>query len=426
MGHANLSASGAKKWLSCPASVGYAKALKKADSTSSYAAEGTAAHFVVYTVLSTGVDPDSLLGQHVHMSGSGEAVYISEKADGQSGILIDDDMALAAHEVNDFIREQNPDGVFLEVKVDFSDYVPEGNGTADIGLYRAQEKTLHVIDFKYGKGVYVYAEENPQLRLYALGFLKSVAGIIGEVEAVKTTIIQPRLNNISTETLYVKELTTWGEEYVKPRAMKAAECISSALTSVDLSEWMKRNADKFNPTEEGCRWCAVRTTCRARASHMLDSVLEGFTEIPSEPVSKNSLKKLSGLTPKELSVIYLSSTAITSWLSDIKEEVKNLLENGEECGDLELVESLGNRSWFGEPSEIMGALKSFGFSEDSIIKRSLLSPAQTEALFKKVFKKEYLEEFQKISSMYIIRPTGSSKIVQRKEVKGKNNILDFT
>ncbi|RIY24730.1 nuclease, partial [Bifidobacteriaceae bacterium WP021] len=93
--------------------------------------------------------------------------------------------------------------ILIEQKVDFSTYVPDGFGTADCII--VGEKTLQVIDFKYGQGVLVDAYENPQMKCYALGAL-TLFDSLYEIQTVEMSIFQPRRDNVSTFTLPVAEL----------------------------------------------------------------------------------------------------------------------------------------------------------------------------------------------------------------------------
>jgi len=106
----------------------------------------------------------------------------------------------------------------IEQRLDFSCYVPDGFGTGDCVII--SDQTLHIIDFKYGRGVLVEAENNPQMMLYALGALH-VYDSLYDIEEVAMTVYQPRRENISTWTISVDELKTWAENTLKPKAALA-------------------------------------------------------------------------------------------------------------------------------------------------------------------------------------------------------------
>lgn len=108
--------------------------------------------------------------------------------------------------------------VLIEQKLNFSKFVPDGFGTGDCVIIA--DGTIHIIDFKYGQGVLVEAEDNLQMKLYALGALEMFDGIY-DISAVSMTIYQPRHENVSTCTVFKESLYQWAEEIHKPTTDKA-------------------------------------------------------------------------------------------------------------------------------------------------------------------------------------------------------------
>lgn len=139
----------------------------------------------------------------------------------------------------------------IEARLDFSKYVPQGFGTGDFLLIAGT--TLHIIDLKYGKGVPVKAPGNPQIRLYGLGAIE-LYGLIFDIETVKMHIFQPRINNISIETMSRKDLEDWGNTSVMKRAQMAYD-----------------NCGTFEPGDH-CQFCKARATCKARAQRMIQII----------------------------------------------------------------------------------------------------------------------------------------------------------
>lgn len=121
---------------------------------------------------------------------------------------------------------------------------------------------MHVIDFKYGKGVPVNAGGNPQMGLYALGALKAY-GFLYPIEDIFFHIVQPRLNNFSTWKTNKRELTTWGNVVVKPKA-----------------ELAYKGEGEFRSGEH-CRFCKV-LNCRQRAYDNLELLETYETKLPPE------------------------------------------------------------------------------------------------------------------------------------------------
>lgn len=328
--HALLSASSAHRWLACPPSA--AAALRYADESSEYAAEGTLAHEVAEAIVSCSAKPDELLTRE--------------------GVTVE--MVNYASEYRDYISEQrtSPDDLLLlETRVDFSPWVPEGFGTCDAMLIRG--KILTVIDYKYGVGVPVSAVNNPQMRLYALGALNDY-GIALDVETVEMHIYQPRIHNISTDTVSVQELLRWSEKVVKPSAKKA---------------WEGKGTYKAG---DHCRFCPHAAKCRALANYCKSYVdLQGNDHaVPT-------------LTPAEIADILTAEPVITSWLRRVKARALEELLDGKEIPGFKAVDGrLGNRQWADE-SRVTEILRDAGYTEDDYIDRKLKSPAGMDELLGK-------------------------------------------
>lgn len=141
-------------------------------------------------------------------------------------------MELLTDDYTSYVMEQyakakkysNDPLIRVELKLDFSQYVPEGFGTGDCVI--VSDHLLHIIDFKYGKGVKVVARDNPQMKLYALGAL-AMFGNLYNIDEVETTIFQPRMGNISTWTIPVKDLMHWANTELKEKAELAFMCKGS-------------------------------------------------------------------------------------------------------------------------------------------------------------------------------------------------------
>lgn len=276
--HAVLSASAAKRWLSCPPSGRLCQKLKErfGEESSPFAAEGTLAHAVAELKLrrENGELNGFLFEQELKALGP-----ISSEIDRYTDIYVD-----VVLEKYYEARKRCPDArLLIEQRLDFSPWVRDGFGTGDALII--SDQTLEVIDLKYGKGVPVYAEGNPQARLYGLGALNEFGDLYG-FELVRTTIVQPRLESITSETLKRDELLAWGEE-IKPIADMA---------------W--RGEGEYSAGEH-CRFCTARAICKARALKAMDLFQYGFDSpdlIPDEEI------------PGILKVVDTAE----AWLKDIK------------------------------------------------------------------------------------------------------------
>ena len=331
--HAMLSASSAARWLACPPSAVAAAAYD--DTGSDYAAEGTVAHEVAEIVVSGNIRPET----------------------GRDGFApeVTQEMLDCATGYRDYIQEQlkSDDAVvMLERRVDFSEYVPDGFGTCDCIII--QGNTLTIIDYKYGRGVQVSAVENPQMRLYALGALNDY-GIAYDIERVEMHIYQPRINNISTDSMTVEELTTWAEKVVKPTAAKAAK---------GKGEY-KAGAH--------CKFCPHAGRCRE------------LTKTCTEYVNTHGLRVgVPVLAPHEVADVLQMEPLITLWLKRVRDQAMTTMLDGGEVPGYKLVEGRpGNRKWTDE-LQVAKALQDAGYKEEDYTTVSILSPAgMDKALGKK-------------------------------------------
>ncbi len=334
--HALLSASSAHRWLECPPSAVANEAYP--DQETSFANEGTLAHEVAEAVASNKTwTPSEGVTKEMIECAKEYAAYIEEQ------------------------KKSNDAIVLLEQRVDFSPWVPDGFGTCDCIII--QEETLTIIDYKYGQGVMVSAQDNPQMKLYALGAMNDY-GIAMDVKKVELHIFQPRLNNISTDSLTVEELMEWAEKTVKPTAEKAI-----------------KGKGKYAPGEH-CRFCQHGGKCRA------------LTKLCTEYLDTHGLRvALPVLAPHEVADVLRMEPMVTLWLKKVKEQALTTLMNGEELPGYKLVEGkLGNRKWKDE-GEVYKNLITQGFNDGEITETKLLSPSQMDKAIGKKRVAELLEEY---------------------------------
>ena len=331
--HALLSASSAHRWLACPPSAVAAAAYE--NTSSEYAAEGTMAHEVAEIVVSGNIRPET----------------------GRDGFApeVTNEMLDCAAGYRDYIQEQikSDDAVvMLERRVDFSEYVPDGFGTCDCIII--QGNTLTIIDYKYGSGVQVSAVDNPQMRLYALGALNDY-GIAYDIERVEMHIYQPRINNISTDSMTVEELTTWAEKVVKPTAAKAAK---------GKGEY-KAGAH--------CKFCPHAGRCRA------------LTKTCTEYVNTHGLHVgVPVLAPHEVADVLRMEPLVSLWLKRVREQAMTTMLDGGDIPGYKVVEGRqGARRWTDE-HQVAELLDNAGYTRDEYTTTTIFSPAgMDKALGKK-------------------------------------------
>ena len=187
-----------------------------------------------------------------------------------------------------YVRSQVGDGdtPLFEQRVDFSDWVPDGFGTADVVIL--SKHAIRVIDLKFGKGIPVHAQDNPQLRLYALGAWSKFKEEYPDIREISYTIHQPRLDSISTDGTSISKLVDWANYYVKPKAKKA---------------WS--GAGEFLPGE-WCQFCRAKAQCRARSDFNTE-------------LAKQEFKAPGLLSEEEVSEVLVKAGQLKTWANDVEE-----------------------------------------------------------------------------------------------------------
>lgn len=370
--HALLSASGATRWINCPPSARMEEALG-IDDSSVYAEEGTLAHEMAETKL-------RILSHVGGLKGHKEQLQ-SKLADIRSSELYDPEMEGYVEVYTDYVLESfaaakksTRDAILIiEDRVDFSHIVPEGFGTADAVIIA--DGTLEVIDFKYGKGVQVSAVGNSQGRLYGVGALRKYE-LLYDIHTVKITIVQPRLDNISTEIISVNDLLTWAEGTVKPAAGKAFEGEGEGTPG----DW--------------CRWCKAKPVCRALADYSMQVVSEEF----SGPAS---------LTDEELVKIYGKIPLVSKWIEAVSSFMLSAAKAGKKWTGYKLVEGRSARKWADE-QKALKALLGRGFNKGDIVNVKLKGITDLEKL---VGEKTFA------SLKLTVKPPGSPTLVPESDKK---------
>jgi hypothetical protein len=254
--------------------------------------------------------------------------------------------------------------VLVEQRVDYSYYAPEGFGTADCILMGNDE--IHVIDFKYGQGVWVGANDNSQLKLYVLGALKTLPRL---PKTVKMTIYQPRLANISTSQLVVEDLLEWGES-IREKAKKAYG-----------------GAGDFH-TGEHCKFCKVATTCRKRADENLRLAQLDFAEPPL-------------LTDGEVQELLPKLSEFQAWAKNLFDYAEIKAKDGYEWYGFKLVEKQTRRK-ITDPTEAVKRFRTAG-----MLDLILEMPATLTAICKKLKG----DDFTEILGDLIEKPKGEPTLV---------------
>lgn len=362
--HAKLSPSAASRWMLC--TMAPATEAKFEDKPSEYAAEGTRAHELAEfsartaTGLSWGAAPP--------------------KADDAEMQDAADFYAERVKETLLKLRETCPDAdIQTEVRLDLTDWIPDGFGTADCLI--VGDDVLHVIDFKYGKGVLVSAEWNRQMMIYALGALKW-ASMIYDIETVIMDIIQPRLGGGSSWSISAADLLKWGEESLKPAADMAFN-----------------GTGVFCPSDSTCRFCKASGSCKAQADYYI-SLFEDH-EDPDL------------ITPLDAGSVLERAAGMKDWLKAIENKVFEALMAGGEVEGWKLVEGRSTRKYTDE-AEIEKRLRAKKYKVADIYEKKMIGVTKMEKLLGKKKMAELIGDL-------IDKPRGAAQLAPASDKRPEYN-----
>ncbi|EFU80552.1 hypothetical protein HMPREF0388_0772 [Mobiluncus curtisii ATCC 51333] len=369
--HALLSASSAHRWLHCPPSAKLTAGVTEAPSEA--ALQGTAAHALAEHKLRRALKQQSKRP-------------VSKYEDDEMNTHTDDYVSYVLEQYEQ-AKQATPGAViYIEQHLDFSNVVPGGFGTGDCLI--VADGTLHVIDLKYGLGVLVEAEWNPQMMLYAIGAL-ALFDALYDIEQVALTVFQPRRENVSTWTISVTELNKWAEQTLKP----AAELAANGEGEFCAGSW--------------CQFCKIASTCRARAEANLE--LAKFEFAPPAELSAGEVAEVLAQIPE-----------LTRWASDVQDYALSQALSGEQYEGFKLVAGRSIRKYTDETA-VAEAAKAAGYRD--IYKRSLLTITAMEKLMGK-------KQFSEILGNLVVKPEGKPTLVplsdKRPELQISTAADDFT
>ena len=351
--HALLSASSSHRWLHCPPSARLCEGYD--DKGSNFAAEGTDAHALCEYKLRTA------LGMEAQDPTEDLSWYDAEMEECATSY------ATFVMELVEEARKACPDPVVLiEQRLDYSRYVAEGYGTGDCVIIA--DGTLHIVDFKYGRGVLVEAEDNPQMMLYALGALE-LFDCLYDIETVSMTIFQPRRGNVSTHTIPKADLYEWADTVLAP----TAELAWSGEGEYHCGEW--------------CQFCKAKADCRERANANME-------------LAKYEFKQPPLLTDEEVEYILGRIDELIAWASDIRDYALQAAISGKHWTGYKLVEGRSNRKYTDERA-VVAAVRAAGY--DPYEHKVLGVTAMTTMLGKK--------QFNDILGGLVTKPQGKPTLV---------------
>ena len=364
--HAILPPSGSHRWLNCTPSARLEQEFD--DMESEAAKEGTAAHALC----------EHKLKKALHMRSKRPV------SDYDS-----DEMEECSDEYVDFVMEQYEAAkqvcrdpiVLIEQHLDFSCYVPDGFGTGDCIIIA--DGKLHIVDFKYGQGVLVEAENNPQMKLYALGALELYDALY-DITKVSMTIFQPRRANVNTWTVPVEELKAWAENELKPKAL------------------MAYNGEGEYVPGEWCTFCRAAVRCRARAEEKLKLAQMEFKLPPL-------------LTDAEIEEILTALPDLTKWANEVTAYATDAAVNhGKNWSGFKIVEGRSNRKYRDEGKVADAAIEA-GYKD--IYCQSLIPLTEMQKLMGK-------DTFEVVLGSLIYKPPGKPTLVPITDKRPAMNVAN--
>ena len=351
--HARFSPSAADRRLHCTPSLVLEEQFE--DEQSNYAAEGSAGHALA----------EHLIKRYLKQQTTRPVsdYYTEELLE-----AVDEYVAFAAGEIEQ-ARLECKDPVFaVEQRVDASEYVEGCFGTADMVIIT--DEMVHIIDLKLGKGVPVYAENNPQLMIYGLGLL-SMAEMLYDPKVVRLTIFQPRINNSSTWDIAPEELKKWGEEVLRPRGAMAL----MGIGEYKAGSW--------------CRFCKARNRCRARAEEFLS-------------LAQMEFREPALLSDQEIAEVLRKSDDLSKWASEIYAYAQDeAIIHGKQWPGFKVVEGRSSRRYTSD-EEVAAAAQTAGYTD--IYKKSLIGIGDMERLMGK-------DNFKKVLGHLVYKPQGKLTLV---------------
>ena len=346
MEHSILSASGSSRWLNCPGSV---KACKTYDNeSSSFAQEGTCAHELAALVLE-----DNITG--------GPHSQIGQTLEDAPEIVVDTEMANYVEEYVNYVNAI-PGNKLIETRVDYSKWAPAGFGTSDAIVIDSDAKIMHVIDLKYGKGVEVYAEENTQGMLYALGAFDEydIEYDMDDDWEIIIHIYQPRIGNIDEWSISAKNLLNWADDVVKPAGILC----------------MTDDAPRIAGTKQ-CTWCEHKPVCEELKLYVEATISSEFDNLDLPTVEEGM----------DFQNIMNNKKLIEGWLKAIEGHIFEQLEKGTPMPGFKLVKGKSSRKWDDE-EKTEKYMRKKRMKVGEIFNQKLITPPQAE---KFLGKKKYAD-----------------------------------
>jgi len=362
--HALLSASGASRWMNCTPSARLEEKFDES-STSSFAAEGTLAHEfgdVNLRFKNGEIDEKTLKAELKKLRKDKNYTDEMESEVEKYVTIVMEAFAVA--------KARTPDAkLLIEERVDFSHLVEKGFGTGDVCI--VADGILDVIDLKYGKGVKVDADKNPQLMLYGSGALRNFE-MLYDIHTVNLVIVQPRLDHLSEWQISTEDLIEWGEKEVRPKAAKAYQ-----------GKGVQKAGDH-------CKWCKVKAMCATLAAKNVK-------------LAQHDFKDPHLLTESQVLEVYKQQPMLVDWVNAVAKYLLDEAVKGKKWPGMKLVEGRSNRKWL-DDKKVQDVLADNLFDEKDYTTTKIQGITAVEKLVGK-------SDFPKILGELVIKPQGKPTLV---------------
>lgn len=365
--HALLSASGSDRWMNCPASARLEEGLPQESST--YAEEGTLAHEFADLKLRVDLKFISIDDYKKQVEVLRKNPLFYPEMEEEVAVYV----KYCKAQFTEAKRVDKHAQILIEEKLDLTEWIEKGFGTSDCIVI--SNLGIEVIDLKFGKGLQVGSEQNTQLMTYGRGAVK-VAERTTSFNKVTLTIVQPRLDHISSWSLATKELDAWGDEVLKP---KAAEAYSGEGAQIP-GDW--------------CQFCKAKPRCRALNDLALEQARRDFDEVLDPRLINDT----------ELLVLYRKAGLITKFLTDVKALVLKEALAGKRWQGYKLVEGRSNRRITDE-EQAVNILMGECYTSEEVVNQKLKGLGDLEKLLKK-------SRFNDLLGHLVVKPPGEPTLVE--------------
>jgi hypothetical protein len=380
--HARLAPSASHRWIECPGSVRLAESMGEGKS-SVFAAEGTAAHELAAFCLLEGLDANRFDGYVIDITAHTPVGRFlkpnSPLGDDNTRFEVDEEMADGVQVYLDYVREHidrvGKGGEWeVETRLDMRHVHPDVFGTGDTVLFDPKAHWLHVFDFKYGRGVVVEVEENPQLLTYGLGTAQRFHN--RKVEGITLHIIQPRAHHKDGP------IRSWDADLI---TLMEFEGLLAAAAKATESPDAPRNPGHW------CGFCPALPVCPEARERATASALNEFTD-------DEGFVAPTQLNGEQMAKVLREAGFIYDWIKSVQAYAHEQACAGNMPNGYKLVQKRAMRKWIDEDEARDELLCVFG-EKTIFTEPKLKSPAQMEkACGKRVFEQVAESLVHKVSS----------------------------